>query len=96
MNASSRDTFSQLGKWCPWLIELVRTVLCGRVPVILLYGLPYVKMVRASKGSENFPIPAEEIQAVVLYPIRRGCSTFDDELLDRLCHLLGLVSFWGF
>lgn len=31
---------------CPWLTELVRTVLCGRVLVILFYGLPDVKMVR--------------------------------------------------
>lgn len=61
-----------------WLTELTRIVLCGRVPVILFYGLPYVKMV------------------IILYTIRDRCSAFDDEFLDCLYHVLGLVSFWRF
>ena len=35
---------------CLALTELVRTVLCGRLPVILLYRLLNVKMVRPSKA----------------------------------------------
>ena len=39
---------------CLALTELVRTVLCGRIPVILLYRLPNVKMVRPSKAQLAF------------------------------------------
>ena len=74
------------------LTEIVRTVLCGSVPVILLYGLPYVKMVGTSKATASiFPNPAKQLQAIILYPFRRRCSTFDNKFFDRLCYIVGLV-----
>ena len=74
------------------LTEIVCTVLCGSVPVILLYGLPYVKMVGTSKGTASiFLNPAKKLQAIILYPFRRRCSTFDNKFFDCLCYILGLV-----
>ena len=40
-----------------WLTELMCIVLCGRVPVILFYGLPNVKMVGESKGLRVNSLP---------------------------------------
>ena len=74
------------------LTEIVRTVLRGSVPVILLYGLPYVKMVGKSKGTASiFPYPAKQLQAIILYPFRRRCSTFDNKFFDCLYYIVGLV-----
>ena len=74
------------------LTEIVRTVLCGSIPVILLYGLPYVKMVGTSNGTASiFPNPAKQLQAIILYPFRRRCSTFDNKLFNCLYYILGLV-----
>ena len=74
------------------LTEIVRAVLCGCVPVILLYGLPHVKMVGTSQGTASiFPNPAKQLQAIILYPLRRRCSTFDNQLSDCLYYILGLV-----
>ena len=74
------------------LTEIVRTVLGGSVPVILLYGLPYVKMVGTSKGTASiFPKPAKQLQVIILYPFRRRRSTFDNKFFDCLCYIVGLV-----
>ena len=75
------------------LTEIVRTVLCGSVPVILLYGLPYVEMVETSQGTASiFPNPAKQLQAIILYPFRRRCSSFDNKFFDCLYYIVGLVS----
>ena len=47
---SAREKFG-----CLALTVLVRPVLCGRLPVILLYGLPNVKMVGQAKRSWYLP-----------------------------------------
>ena len=44
---------------CPALTVLVRPVLCGRIPVILLYGLPNVKMVGQAKRTWFLPKPTK-------------------------------------
>ena len=74
------------------LTQIVRTVLCGSVPVILLYRLPYVEMVGTSKVTASiFPNPAKQLQAIILYPFRRRRSTFDNKFFDCLCYIVGLV-----
>lgn len=66
-------------------------VLCCRLPVILFYGLPDVEMVGASEAQQHFTTSTKCPQAPVLYPICRRCSTSNDELLDRVYHILGIV-----
>lgn len=75
---------------------LVRPVLCGRLPVILLYGLPNVKMVGQAKRSWYLPKPTKRQQAAVLYPVRRRCSTPNNKLPDCLYYILGIVPLWRF
>ncbi len=73
------------------LTELIRIVLCGRLLVILLYGLPNVTMVGASKAQRASISPAKRLQATILYSISRRCSTTNDEFPNCLYHVLGVV-----
>ena len=97
INAYSNKSQSAREKvGCLALTVLVHPVFCSRLPVILLYGLPNVEMVGQAKRSWYLSKFTKRQQATFLYPIRRRCSTPNNELLDCLYYVLGIVPLWRF